>query len=184
MRSPYKGDFRVTQTYKGPAHWGLDLVGETSKNIFSTISGTVEAARKDTHHTGGMGLYIRIKENGTGRRHYFAHLSRALVTAGQKVSPGDWIGVEGSTGFSTGSHLHYEIRESAPPSARVDVAQWTGIPNAVGRYRQEEKKHWAEKHLDSLVKKGLIKSPEVHREDLDGIITRGQIFALLDRITD
>ncbi len=48
----------------------------------------------------------------------------------------------------------------------------------------EKKKHWAEKNLDSLVKKGLINSPEAHRNSLDEPITKAQVFALLDRITD
>lgn len=47
----------------------------------------------------------------------------------------------------------------------------------------ESKTHWAQKNLDSLVKKGLIKSPEAHK-DLDAPMTKGQIFAMLDRITN
>lgn len=45
-------------------------------------------------------------------------------------------------------------------------------------------KHWAEKHLESLVKKGIINSPEQHKDTLDQPLTKGQVFALLDRITD
>lgn len=44
--------------------------------------------------------------------------------------------------------------------------------------------HWAEKHLNSLVKKGLINSPEVHRSNLDTTMSKGEIFAMLDRISD
>lgn len=47
-----------------------------------------------------------------------------------------------------------------------------------------KKMHWAEKHLESLVKKGLINSPEAHIKNLDEPITKGQIFALLDRLTE
>ena len=44
MNSPYKGKFRVSQEFKGSAHDGLDLVGVSSKNIYSTIDGVVEFA--------------------------------------------------------------------------------------------------------------------------------------------
>ena len=44
MNSPYKGKFKVTQQYKGQAHDGLDLVGLTNKNIYSTVDGIVERA--------------------------------------------------------------------------------------------------------------------------------------------
>lgn len=44
--------------------------------------------------------------------------------------------------------------------------------------------HWAAKHLDSLIKKGLIDSPELHRNTLDEPLTKGELFALVDRITD
>lgn len=49
---------------------------------------------------------------------------------------------------------------------------------------EEKKPHWAEKNLDNLVKKGLINSPEAHINTLDEPLTKGQVFALLDRITD
>ena len=101
--SPYKGRFKVTQTYKGAAHKGLDLVGLDSKQIFSTINGVVEASQLDTHPTGGMGLYIRIRAIG-GERYYFAHLSQSFVKVGENVNKGQLIGMEGSTGDSTGSH--------------------------------------------------------------------------------
>lgn len=63
---------------------------------------------------------------------YFGHLSKISVTAGQKLKPGDLIGVEGSTGHSTGSHLHWEIRINDIPTGYVSVYQYAGIPNVAG----------------------------------------------------
>lgn len=140
LKSPYKGRFKVTQAYKGTAHRGLDLVGLDDKTIYSTVTGTVEAARYDTHPTGGMGLYIRIREDGTNRRFYFAHLSEAIVKAGQRVSVGDRIGVEGSTGNSTGSHLHYEVRIEPSNATFLDVSAISGIPNRLGEYMQKKER--------------------------------------------
>ena len=64
MKSPYKGEFRVTQEFKGASHDGLDLVGEDDKNIYSTIDGYVEFAGWENalNRKKGFGRYIRIKE--------------------------------------------------------------------------------------------------------------------------
>ena len=137
LKSPYKGRFKVAQIYKEAKHKGLDLVGLDDKTIYSTVTGTVEAARYDTHTTGGMGLYIRIREDGTNRRFYFAHVSEVFVKQGQRVKAGDKIGTEGSTGHSTGSHLHYEVRIEPNNATFLDVAAVSGIPNKLGTYMQE-----------------------------------------------
>lgn len=156
LKSPYRGRFKVSQIYKGASHKGLDLVGLDSKNIYSTVNGTVEAARHDTHPTGGMGLYIRIREDGTNRRFYFAHLSEALVKAGQRVSVGDRIGIEGSTGNSTGSHLHYEVRIEPSNATFLDVAKISGIPNRLGVYKMPDIKEIVVTIGSTVVKAKLI----------------------------
>jgi murein DD-endopeptidase MepM/ murein hydrolase activator NlpD len=132
MISPYKGRFKVTQIYKGATHKGMDLVGLDDKNIYSTVNGTVEAAWWDSHPTGGMGQYIRIKSSDDFYCYYFAHLSKVFVKAGQTVKRGDLIGVEGSTGHSTGSHLHYEVRSEPDNTKYLDVSKISGIPNRLG----------------------------------------------------
>ncbi len=136
MISPYKGRFRVSQIYKGPAHKGLDLVGIDDKKIYSTVTGVVEAAWHDNHPTGGMGLYVRIRGDGTNYRFYFAHLSKALVKAGQRVKIGEPIGIEGSTGHSTGSHLHYEVRTEPNNETYLDISKICEIPNELGTYEE------------------------------------------------
>ena len=81
LKSPYKGRFKVTQVFKGTPHRGIDLVGLDDKTIHSTVNGVVEASRYDTHPTGGMGLYVRVRENATNRRHYFAHLKATFTSS-------------------------------------------------------------------------------------------------------
>lgn len=61
-----------------------------------------------------------------------ADLSKINVAVGQKLKPGDLIGVEGSTGHSTGSHLHWEIRINDISTGYVSVHQYAGIPNVAG----------------------------------------------------
>jgi murein DD-endopeptidase MepM/ murein hydrolase activator NlpD len=85
-------------------HRGLDLVSLGDKTIYATLAGTVDYAG-DGEDGFGLRVYLR-------RGAYlviYAHLSRLLVSTGQTVEWGQPIGVEGSTGYSTGSHLHYQL---------------------------------------------------------------------------
>lgn len=136
MNSPYMGKFRVSQIYKGRTHDGLDLVGVDSKEIHSTVNGVVERAgwENPNNHKQGFGLYVRIKKDNSNDRYYFGHLSSVNVKVGDKVKITDVIGVEGSTGNSTGSHCHYCVRGNASFSEIKNVCSISGIPNSLGVY--------------------------------------------------
>lgn len=129
------GKFKVSQQYK-KGHTGLDLVGVDSKEIHSTVNGVVDYAGWENagNHKQGFGLYVRIKDNATGWEFYFGHLSEIKVKVGQAVKITDVIGIEGSTGYSTGSHCHYEIRKKpgVAYAGTVNVSEVSGIPNNVG----------------------------------------------------
>ncbi len=142
MNSPYNGKFRVSQQFKGSSHDGLDLVGISSKEIHSTVNGKVERAgwENPLNRKQGFGRYVRIKKSGSSDRYYFGHLSAVKVKVGQTVKVGDVIGIEGSTGRSTGSHCHYCIRGNASKSKIRDVCEISGIPNKIGTYTDEPKK--------------------------------------------
>lgn len=85
-------------------HTGLDYRARMGSPVLSTADGMVSVARRN----GGFGLMIEVShENGFTTR--YAHLSKILVTPGQKVKRGEIIGLVGNTGHSTGSHLHYEV---------------------------------------------------------------------------
>ncbi|MEM9207433.1 MAG: M23 family metallopeptidase, partial [Pseudomonadota bacterium] len=86
-------------------HSGLDFATPTGTRILATGSGRVARA-------GWMGGYGRMVEinHGNGLSTRYAHLSRISVKSGQRVTAGDVIGRAGSTGRSTGPHLHYETR--------------------------------------------------------------------------
>lgn len=135
MNSPYMGDFKVTQEYKGSEHDGLDLVGIDSKEIHSTINGTVEFAgwENSSDHSQGFGQYVKIIDDSNGYGYYFGHMSGIKVKIGDKVKITDVIGIEGSTGNSTGSHCHYCIRKNGK-GTHIDVSAVSGIPNALGTY--------------------------------------------------
>jgi len=85
-------------------HTGIDLVAPTGTKIYATGDGVVTSAKFER----GYGKAIVI-DHGYQYKSMYAHCSEILVRQGQKVKRGDLIGLVGSTGVSTGSHLHYEI---------------------------------------------------------------------------
>ena len=132
MNSPYMGNFKVTQKYSD-SHDGLDLVGIDSKKIHSTVNGVVEFAGWENlnNHSQGFGQYVKIIDDKTGYGFYFGHLSEICVKVGDKVEICDKIGIEGSTGYSTGSHCHYCIRKNGK-GTDINVSEFSGIPNEEG----------------------------------------------------
>lgn len=135
MNSPYYKRFEVTQEYKGAAHDGLDLVGLDSKEIHATVNGVIHYAgwENPNNHLQGFGQYVCIK--GTDNRYYYyGHLSEIKCRIGDSVKITDVIGIEGSTGYSTGSHCHYCIRPQFCKGNAYNVSQISGIPNALGVY--------------------------------------------------
>lgn len=85
-------------------HGGVDFRGKTGDEVVTTADGVVEKAK----HVRGYGKYVVIKHK-KGYKTLYGHLSKIDVARGQKVEAGEKIGELGSTGRSTGPHLHYEI---------------------------------------------------------------------------
>lgn len=136
MAQPYAGDYRVTSPYGTRAdpftgetsnHKGIDLVGDGDKVIRAVSDGVVVQSRivTDTSNaTWQWGEYIAIRDDD-GYIAYYAHLSQRYVESGASVKAGEPIGLEGSTGRSTGSHLHFEVRigsRNTDPMAYIDNA--------------------------------------------------------------
>lgn len=134
MNSPYMGKFQVTQEYSND-HDGLDMVGIDSKEIHSTVNGCVVFAgwENPDDDEQGFGRYVVVRDVN-GLLHHYGHLSVIKVKAGDTVKCTDVIGVEGSTGKSTGSHCHYCIRKTMSSGSSIDVSKWSGIPNKEGIY--------------------------------------------------
>ncbi len=86
-------------------HKGIDIPGPVGTPIYATANGTIGRAQ----WVSGYGKYIEINHGNETQTRY-GHMSALNVTSGQKVRQGDIIGYMGSTGRSTGSHLHYEVR--------------------------------------------------------------------------
>jgi murein DD-endopeptidase MepM/ murein hydrolase activator NlpD len=104
MSSPY--GVRMDPFLHRPAmHTGLDMRGETGDPVHATASGRVSFAGQD----GGYGNMVEI-DHGRGLATRYGHLSEIDVKVGQHLRVGELIGRIGSTGRSTGPHLHYETR--------------------------------------------------------------------------
>ena len=101
-RDPINGGRRL--------HAGTDFAGARGTPIHATGDGTVIFAGRQS----GYGLMVEIR-HGFGLTTRYAHLSRIRVSEGERVSRGDRIGDMGNTGRSTGTHLHYEVRQGGTP---------------------------------------------------------------------
>jgi LysM repeat protein len=94
-------------------HNGVDLASSYGAKIYASADGEVLISRSSGWN-GGYGLYVVIKHNN-GTQTLYGHLSGTEVSAGDHVTQGQVIGRMGSTGKSTGVHLHFEIRGARNP---------------------------------------------------------------------
>lgn len=112
---------RITSRYgprRGRAHQGLDIGLKTGDPIYATFDGKVRFSKA----AGDYGNLIVIRHNN-GLETYYAHLSQRDVEVGDWVVAGQQIGLGGSTGRSTGPHLHFEVRyrgQSFDPERIID----------------------------------------------------------------
>lgn len=131
FRWPLDPQFHRITTYYGYDPWrngnhgGIDVVGSGvpvgNANIYTVQSGTVIKVSNTCPHDyskyyscgcgGGWGNYI-VVDHGGGVSTLYAHCRKIFVYEGQQVTRGDVIGLVGCTGWSTGDHLHFEVREN------------------------------------------------------------------------
>ena len=102
MNWPTQGH-RITQYYSW-RHYGVDIANKIGTPIYAADAGTIEYIGWGT----GYGNQIVINHGG-GKKTRYAHLSKFYVSKGNKVNKGQTIAAMGSTGWSTGSHLHFEV---------------------------------------------------------------------------
>ena len=172
--SPYGRRTDPITGVAGVPHNGIDLVGDGDKRIRAVTGGYVLQSRivyDESNPTSEWGNYISIKGDD-GYVYYYCHLSARWVEPGEYVEAGQNIGAEGSTGRSTGSHLHVEVRKDVVGDT-VNPAEVLGIPNMTGTYVEietkeeamEEKKEkqtdsepqeWAKAAVEWAVENGII----------------------------
>jgi murein DD-endopeptidase MepM/ murein hydrolase activator NlpD len=123
-------------------HKAIDYAAETGTPIRAVGDGTITFAGWDSR---GYGNMVSIRHNSTYSTNY-AHQSKIAVKKGQKIKQGDIIGYVGSTGFSTGPHLHYEmikngakinpLQEALPPGQPIKEENRERFYGEVERYKQ------------------------------------------------
>ncbi len=114
-RDPYRRTFRL--------HKGVDFAAPRGTPIYATAEGVVTFSGRQS----GYGIVVKIR-HAFGFETVYAHLSKSRVKVGQRVERGQRIADMGSTGRSTGSHLHYEIRIDGAP---VNPAKFIGAAKDV-----------------------------------------------------
>jgi len=120
IRSPY--GWRVDPWPE--FHAGVDLAADYGDPVVASAAGTVVFAQYD----GGFGNRVAI-DHGNGYQTWYCHLSRIDVSAGEYVRKAQHIALVGSTGESTGPHLHYQVMLDGKP---VDPTPYlTGVPDKV-----------------------------------------------------
>ena len=130
LRKPMTGDIDESSPFgirtdpfvhEAAMHTGIDFRGDTGDPIHATASGTVTIAG----WSGGYGKMVEI-DHGNGVATRYGHLSQIDVDVGDTVRSGQTVGKLGSTGRSTGPHLHYEVRvkgEAVDPQKFLDAGE-------------------------------------------------------------
>lgn len=134
---PVSGPFKITCEYhKSGKNWacghhtGIDIVSY-NRLVYGTCNGVVHRAGFDKSY----GNFIVVYNESDDTYHWFCHLASYRVKIGDKINRTKVIGVMGSTGNSTGVHLHFEIRLSCNKyDVTSNPAVYMGIPNKVGFY--------------------------------------------------
>ncbi|HTN14174.1 MAG TPA: M23 family metallopeptidase [Sphingomonadaceae bacterium] len=109
-------------------HAGIDIPGPAGSPVYSAATGRVSFSGR----RGAYGEMIEI-DHGNGMSTRYAHLSRSLVQPGTIVAQGERIALMGSTGRSTGNHLHFEVRKGGLP---LDPIGFLDSPGEDGGYRR------------------------------------------------
>lgn len=140
---PFNGPYVINAgwpTYSsGKHHGGIDLSFQANTPVGSAAPGTVARSEDLTNSDGSYRSYGRliVIKGDNGADYYYAHLNERLVGVGQRVNAGDLIGKSGSTGNSTGPHLHFEVRNprEVDPSPFLTSSVWE-IGNTAGASSQ------------------------------------------------
>lgn len=145
---PLPGGYNVITSFAGGRihpvtgkygnHAGIDISAPGGTKIYAAMSGVVIHAAKGTGSSWSYGNYV-IVAHSNGTNTLYAHMSRIGCTKGQTVHQGDVIGYVGSTGRSTGNHLHFEVRQG---SERKDPLNYFKDKALYGRDNGVSKPVW------------------------------------------
>lgn len=132
LRWPVAGSSaRISQYYKGSIHRGIDIADRSLPNLVAAASGTITFAGCAGYCPplgsvwGGSGYAWAVQvDHGNGYSTWYAHMMNIYVRTGQSVSSGQAIGQMGSTGRSTGPHVHFELRRGSTQINPLPYTNW------------------------------------------------------------
>lgn len=130
-------------------HWGVDLKAHRGSPVYATADGVVEWAAM--HKNSGLGNMVQINHN-YGFSSIYGHLSKIEAKTGQYVQVGDLLGYSGSTGMTSGPHLHYEVRYLQRRLNPKPFLEWS-MENYNALFEQEERVQW--ESLAEVVRKSV-----------------------------
>jgi murein DD-endopeptidase MepM/ murein hydrolase activator NlpD len=126
------GSARITQYYKGSLHRGIDIADSSLPSLVAAAGGTVIFAGCTGYCPplgstwGGSGYAWAVEiDHGNGYSTFYAHMKNIYVRTGQSVSRGQAIGQMGSTGRSTGPHVHFELRRGTSYGTQINPLPYT-----------------------------------------------------------
>jgi murein DD-endopeptidase MepM/ murein hydrolase activator NlpD len=169
-------------------HGGVDLVGN-DRNVRAACSGYVLRSRMaenkgDGDRTWEWGNYVSVMGDD-GKVIYYCHLLARHVAESQRVEAGQILGIEGSTGRSTGIHLHFEVRDVS--GNQLDPCAYLGIPNRAGYEYDppepwEEQCHdWSRDAVEWAISRGILKGDGKGNYRLGEPVTREEMLVFLYR---
>lgn len=211
LKLPYNGRVNLTSPYgnrvlNGVPGWhaGIDLVGLDEKIIRAPCDGVIGVSTMipqatDKTLTWQWGNYVRL-DCADGMKIYMCHMDRRIAVAGQAVKVGDPLGIEGNTGYSFGSHCHFEVRP-AGTSSGVDPTPYLGIKNAAGTYENAKEApvsasgvpgdgnvphDWAKKYVTWAIQKGILRGDSSGKPNyrLNDPVTREEAIVFMGRFAE
>lgn len=157
---------RKSAGYKKGYHSGIDLVADEKDKIIYAVAPGIAIRSRYAPGKGadpsGWGNYVIVRQDD-GHDVLFAHLFKVLVKEGDRVAPRAHIGIQGSTGNSTGPHLHFEVWQGSWEKRNdINATEYLGIKNELGPVELIKPKYFEEIEVEvnGIVLKGLIPKDE------------------------
>ena len=191
---PYQGRIQFESRYgyrelNGATDWhnGIDLVGLDSKIILAPCDGEVKTSTiilDKTNKTWEWGNYVRI-DYDLNCSVFLCHMSERFVQTGERVYRGQPIGIEGNTGYSFGSHCHFEVRKYGNPVNPCPLLEiYNGYAILNGEEDEKPLGHeWSSMAIKWAIKNEILKGYSDKEQDfkLDKAITREEMLVFLYR---
>lgn len=184
-RIPLNGEFRITCEFGEEGNWkcgyhtGVDMVND-DHIIYSPAFGKVNRIGYDASY----GNYVDIVEDDLSH-HWLCHLKEVNCYIGQTVDPTVQVGIMGSTGNSTGTHLHYEIRNQSNKYADVvDPCDYMGIPNERGTYNEANYQIFGDEMKTLKRNTNLRNAPTVNSSEKTLYLANTTLFVIEENVAE